>query len=165
MDTIFDGLTSTGSNNVAFKTGLVPKLIVGGRFLLTENLDVGLLSTTNFHKNRTIQDFTVVANLHPGNSLGISGSYTITGKGHNTMGLGLASRVGPFNLYIISDYVPLSYDLISLSSKDNASPVDIPLPITYNVNLRIGLNLVFGCRKHKRLSQDKPLYSSSEWMF
>jgi hypothetical protein len=165
FDTIFDGLTSSGRNNVAFKTGLTPKLVAGGRFFLNEDFDIGLLSTTNFHKHRTTNDLTFVANLHPSSAFGLSASYSLVGKGHNTMGVGIGMRIGPFNFYLVSDYVPFYYDMLHYSAEDNGPTNDLPMPITYNMNLKLGVNLVFGYRKNKRLSQDTPLYNSSEWMF
>jgi len=69
-------------------------------------------------------------------------SYSIIGKNYTNFGLGLSLRLGPFNMYFITDQTPSGY----------------LLPETINsVNFRFGLNLAFGCSKIPKKLKDRPL--------
>lgn len=161
LDTIKSNLAVTGASE-PFTTYLRPKIIVGGRVFLTPGFDLGLLAKTEFYKSKINQDFTVLANWHPFRALSISASYSLLNKTYSNFGVGLGLKFGPLNMYVISDYIPMFRD--DIPSDD--LPFAIPLPVDmHNANLRFGLNLVFGCNKAKRMSQDKPLFNSSNWMF
>jgi hypothetical protein len=69
---------------------------------------------------------------------------------YNNFGIGLNFKVGPFNLYAITDNAPLANNVISVD--DNTS---FPFPYkSKTFNFRLGLNLVFGCKDPLR---DKPM--------
>lgn len=161
LDTLKSSLELTGSSE-AFTTHLRPKLIVGGRFFLTPGFDLGLLSRTEFLKDKLNQDFILLANWNPFRGFSLSASYSLLDKTYSTFGVGLGFKVGPFNMFVVSDNVPVFWDYVPVEEL----PVNLPVPANlYHANLRFGLNLVFGCNKAKRMSQDKPIFNSTNWMY
>ncbi len=164
LDSLKENVEVTGST-YSFARSLTPKVILGGRYFLSDGFDIGLLSKTSFYRTKTTQELTLLADLHPTKGFSVSGSYSLAGKSRSTFGLGLGLKFLWGNLYMIYDYIPLKYNVIK---QDPEIPVigGIPFPLDYSkANVRIGLNLIFGCRKAKKLKQDKPLFNSSEWMF
>lgn len=165
IESVFDSLSEnlyiTGVES-PFTTYLNPKLIVGGRLFLTKGFDVGLLSKTVFYSQNTEQDFILLANLHPSRSFSLSASYSLTSKTHDIIGLGLGIKAGPFNWYLIADYLPTKRNDLTIEGV----PIKIPTPVNlYNLSFRVGFNLMVGGRKQKKLSQDLPLFRSTDWVF
>lgn len=161
LDTIKANLEVTGSNE-PFTTYLRPKIIVGGRLFLTQGFDVGVLYKTEYFKKKVNQDITLLANWHPFKAFSLSASYSLLSKSYSTFGLGMGLKLGPLNMYIISDYIPAYWDTLP----QDGLPFNVPIPAElYNANIRLGLNLVFGCNQAKRMGQDKPLFNSSNWLF
>lgn len=166
LDTISSNLELKGSSE-AFTTRLNPKIIVGGRYFLSPGFDVGVLYKTEFLNEKINQNIILLADWHPFKGFSLSGSYTLLGKTYSSFGLGMGFKVGPFNMYLVSDYIPMYHDNIPAEDLSLDVPFEnIPLPVDlYNFNFRLGMNLVFGCNKVKRQSQDKPLLNSTNWMF
>lgn len=157
LDTLQSSFRVTGSGQ-SFKTYLSSKAYIGGRFFLTPAFDIGLLSRIELFKRHASTNIHLVANWRPSTVFGISTSYGLLDGSYSTYGLGFTTRIGPFNLYIVTDDIPTSYNI--LRDKD----FDIPLPRNmYSYNIRFGLNLVFGCNKVKKLMKDKPMYYSLEY--
>jgi hypothetical protein len=152
-DSIKASLEFRGNDN-SFKTYLSPKIYVGGRYFITRNLDVGLLSRIDFTPAGTQANVMLMANYRPISLLGISASYRPFGGTAQTFGVGASLRLGPLNLYLVSDYIPTSYKKVN----------NIPVPASQKYfNFRAGLNLVFGCNQKKKLMRDKPMYYSDEY--
>ncbi|MBN1115664.1 MAG: hypothetical protein JXA77_00545 [Bacteroidales bacterium] len=155
------------STSSPFTTRLDPKIIAGGRIFLTPGLSVGLLSVTEIEQTRTTQDFILLGNLHPRKGFSLSASYSLFGKSHKSFGLGMGTRVGPFNTFWAFDYIPMQVDKLTSESLDKIPLIHgIPIPVDmYKINFRFGGNFVFGCRKQKKLSRDLPLYQSTDWQY
>jgi hypothetical protein len=124
-----------------FFTSLGPKIYLGGRYYFSENLDVALLSRTRFFSGRVQQSFTLSANTRPIRGISLSASYSIMNHSYNNLGLGLALRLGPFQLFTMSDM--FSAGLWPQKSQ--------------SFNVRFGLNFVFGCNKERRILKDEPM--------
>ena len=69
-------------------------------------------------------------------------SYSVYDGHYHNLGLGLSLRLGPLNLYFITDQAPSVYL--------------VPQNIN-SLNFRLGLNLVAGCRKEAKKMKDRPL--------
>lgn len=152
-DTIKSSLEFTG-NNDPFKTYLAPKIYIGGRYFITKTLDVGILSRIDFTPAGTQANLMLLANYRPISMVGLSASYKPFGGTAQSFGVGASLRLGPVNIYLVSDYVPTSYKKVN----------NIPVPASQKYfNLRAGLNLVFGCNERKKLMRDKPMYYSTEY--
>ena len=155
-DTLKTDLSLSGTD-APFTTTLNPKILVGGRYFLTQGFDVGVLSRTEFYPTFVDQDVVLLANWHPIPMISVSGSYSLFSQ--QTFGFGLGLILGPLNFYAILDDVPFKYDLAKTES------VPLPLPVAQtDYNVRFGLNLVFGCNQKKKAKQDKPLFNSSDWI-
>lgn len=163
LDYVWDSIkgnfdVSGGSD--PFKTTLDPKVFVGGSYSLFPTLDVGLLARFDLLESGMESNLMVHGNWHPSTVFAIGASYNPFGKRASTFGLALTSRLGPFHLYVVADYRAFKYNLYESES------LPIPIPLAVNrtrFNLRLGLNLVFGCNQQKRLSKDKPMYYSEDY--
>ena len=152
-DSISSSLEFRGNNN-SFTTRLSPKMYVGGRYFITPKLDVGLLSRIDFTPTDTRASLMLLANWRPVSLVGLSASYQPIGGTSQTIGLAVSLRLGPVNIYMVSDYIPITYKKVN----------NIPLPTSQKYfNLRAGLNVVFGCNEVKKLMRDKPMYYSDEY--
>jgi hypothetical protein len=156
-DTLKSSFKVTGSDQ-GFKTYLTSKVYFGGRFFLTPAFDVGAISRFEFFKKDISSNITLLADWRPSTVFGISVSYGLLDGSYSTFGLGLTSRVGPCNFYIVTDDIPTTYNVIK---KGNSSI--LILNKMYSYNLRFGFNLVFGNNKIKKLLKDKPMYYSTEY--
>lgn len=120
---------------------LGPRIYVGGKYSLNERVDLGLLARTRFRAGKVKQSFTLSANTRPIRGVSFSASYSVMNRAYNNLGLGLGLRLGPFQVYTVSDMISAGL------WPDN----------TRAFNLRFGLNLVFGCNREKRLLDDEPM--------
>ncbi len=129
------------------------KLYVGGKYQIIEEISVGLLSRTEIFKGRIREQLTLSANFYPIKEIAASLSYSVMYRSFNNFGIGLSFKPGPFNIYIISDNIPLTFAM------EQSSGVPIPHK-TRVLNFRFGFNLVFGCDKEKAKMKDQPLIRS-----
>ena len=143
-------LNNTDSED-PYTSFLGAKLYVGGKYQIIEEISVGLLSCTEIFKGRIREQLTLSANFYPIKEIAASLSYSIMNKSFNNFGIGLSFKPGPFNIYIISDNIPLTFAVEQSS--------DIPIPHkTRTLNFRFGFNLIFMCDKKK--VKDRPLIRS-----
>jgi hypothetical protein len=110
------------------------------------------------------QSVTLSANLNLGNSLSTSICYTAENRRFDNLGAGLSFRAGIFQFYVLTDRIPLMWNVIKgdittndlIGSGTHTEPYSFPLPATWNTfNLRLGLNLVFGNKNKQK--QDMPM--------
>ncbi len=145
LETLVDSLTESfkfSSTNQAYRTWLPTKLYLGASFYVHPKISFGVLSRTEFYKKDLRQQFTLSANLYPIRMISTSFSYSIIEGSYKNLGLGLALKAFPFNFYILTDTGPSAYFW--------------PTEANY-VNLRIGMNLMFGCKQKKGVKYDLPL--------
>lgn len=143
-----DQVTDSLKENIRFSYAgdqylhfLGPRIFVGGNYSLNERVDLGLLSRTRFFGGEVYQSFTLSANTRPIRGISLSASYSVMNRAYNNLGLGLALRLGPFQVYTVSDVV--SAGLWPEETKA--------------FNLRFGLNFVFGCNPARRILKDEPM--------
>jgi hypothetical protein len=111
---------------------------------------VGLLSYSRFIGKQIREAVTISGNLNIGNIFSTSLSYTAENSRYDNLGAGLAVRAGVTQFYLITDRIPVSWNRI----KDKSS--NIIIPSNWNtINLRLGMNLVFGNRQKEK--KDKPM--------
>lgn len=158
LDSLKESLNITGSNE-AFVTTLHPKVTLGGRYFLTQGFDVGFLSRMDLYPSYVESDILLLANWRPIPMIAISGSYSLLKGNLNTFGLGLGLRLGPLNFYSVIDHLPFQYDMANVDGASFPMPVDVS-----EYSVKFGFNLLFGCNQKKKLVQDKPLFSSSDWI-
>jgi hypothetical protein len=152
-ENFFDSLKTVfafTSDSDPYYTMLPVKLYIGGTYQVIDQIGFGILSRTEYYKRKLREQLTLSANLSPLKILTFSFSYTLFNNTYNNFGFGFSSRLGPFNLYLITDNVPTGYAV------EQSSGMIIPYDSRV-LNLRIGMNLVFGCRKDKKKMGDLPL--------
>jgi hypothetical protein len=131
------------STNNPYRTWLPTKVYLGASFYVHPKISFGILSRTEFYNKSLRQQFTMSANLYPIRMISTSFSYSFIEGSYKNIGLGLSLKAAPFNFYLITDTGP--------------SILFWPTEAKY-VNLRIGMNLMFGCKKQKSLPKyDMPL--------
>jgi len=133
-----------------FKTWLSPGVTFGGSYRLNKTFSLGLLSYTKFVNSNIREALTFSGNINLGTAISAGISYTISSGRYDNLGIGLAARAGIFQLYAIADRIPLAIN--NLDTEGGTVPMPGELNI---VNLRVGLNLLFGNKIRQR--EDKPM--------
>lgn len=156
-DSIMDDFNVLESNK-AFRTGIEPSVYVGGRYYVSEEFDVGLLSRTKFYDDHIREDLTLSTNFRPSRAFQLSFSYSLIDASYSNFGIGASIRIGPGHLYVVTDDISL-----------NRYRYPVDLPITPGIssdansyNIRFGFMLMLGCNKEKKEMQDRPLLYSDE---
>jgi hypothetical protein len=138
------------NSKASFTTYLPFGISFGGSYNVTKKFSVGLLSYTRVIDKQLREALTLSANINLGNALSTSVSYTAANKRYDNFGAGLAFRTGIVQFYLVTDRIPVMWNKI----KDKSSTIVIPA--SWNtVNLRLGMNLVFGNRNKEK--SDKPM--------
>jgi hypothetical protein len=120
---------------------LGPKVFIGGSYEVSDRVDFGLLSRTTFFGGNLNQSITLSANTRPIPGVSFSASYSVMNGAFNNLGAGLGLRLGPLQLFAVSD----------------VASAGLWLGETKAINLRAGLNFVFGCNRKKRILDDEPM--------
>lgn len=143
-DSFLDSLEATydkfTASPVEYRTYLPTKIFLGGAFYPHPKISFGLLSRTEIFRGDVNQQFTVSANFNPIRFFSATLSYSVLNNTYQNLGFGLALNAVPFNLYILTDTGPTVYFF--------------PEKAKY-MNLKIGMNIVIGCKKEKKF--DLPL--------
>jgi hypothetical protein len=114
-----------------FSTFLNANAYLGASYDVANFLNFGFLSRTSYYNRSIHQAFTLSANFKPVNSFSASISYSIMNREYKNLGLGLAYRLGPIQLYLVTDNLYTAF-----------------MPKNSKVyNFMLGLNMVFGCNK------------------
>jgi hypothetical protein len=155
LDSLKDSFVVTTTHS-PYTTWLSPGLTIGGSYNLTRDLSFGLLSYTRFIGKQVKESLTLSTNLNVGNAFSFSLGYSIQNHRADNLGAGLAFRAGFVQFYFIADRVPINWEKIKM---DQGSAVTVPS--NWNtVNLRLGMNLVFGNKVKKK--DDKPMIQSDQ---
>ena len=149
VDTLIDEFDYIPSND-AYTTFLSSKLYLGFNYHVSKRSSFGVVTQSQLYKNRFINQITFSANLYPAKILATSFSYTIQNYSYNNLGFALGSTLGPLNMYFVLDNIPIVW----------AREVNDNYPIPHkmkDINFKLGLNLVFGTNRQKKLLKDKPM--------
>ncbi len=149
LDSVINEALDSISNDLIFAPGsaysqrLNTKLYVGASFHLTPKISFGILSRTDFLKEKVAEQITASANLTTGRLLNFTLSYSYMQANFSNVGAGISLNAGPLNLYLVSD---------------NALNILFWPEQTRSVNVWLGLNLMFGYKPiMKELYLDRPL--------
>jgi hypothetical protein len=157
---------SITNDNKPFKTSLPVGISVGGSFNLTKSISLGILSHSILSGKQVREALSLSANVNLGNSLSTSICYTAENGRFDNLGAGLAFRLGIFQIYFISDRIPIAWSRIKYEttetipipggSREEKTPHQFILPKSWNTfNFRLGMNLSFGNKAKKK--NDKPM--------
>lgn len=121
-----------GKEPESYRTGLPAQFYLSARYELARNLHANGLLFSEIYNGRFMPAFSAAINKEFGRRLSTSLSYTMVNRSYNNIGAGLSFRLTPFQLYLVSDNI-------------------ISTPVFYRsakaLNMRLGMNLVFGYRK------------------
>lgn len=154
LEELGDSLLNTfefSSSEEGYTTGLPAKLYLAASYQPLDFLSLGVLSRTTMGMG-VRESLTLSGTLLAGDVLTTSLSYTMTNRSFNNFGFGLGVKGGPLQLYMVLDQIPATW--VAFSGNNGADRVVIPNRLDY-MNLRVGLNLLFG-RTKKRMA-DTPM--------
>jgi hypothetical protein len=130
------------SVNKPYTTFLSGKVYLGAAYEINDKVKFGVIDRARIYNQHFFNQLTLSANVMPIQIFSATLSYSIIGQKYMNFGLGLSLRLGPFNMYFITDQAPSGY----------LFPDQIN-----SANFRLGLNLVFGCAKIPKKLKDRPL--------
>jgi len=141
---------NVSNTKAPFTTYLPFGISLGGSYNVTKRFSVGLLSYSRIIGKQLREALTLSANLNLGNAFSTSISYTAENHRYDNLGAGVAFRAGIIQFYLLSDRIPIMWNKIK-NDKSN-----VMVPANWNtINLRLGMNLVFGNRIREK--NDKPM--------
>lgn len=138
---VMDDLTDSISNAFKFRdnTGssyskaLPTKLYLGGSYKLNDYLNFGAVSRSEIYDGHFRPSLTLSANTRIARHFSASLSYSMVNNSYNNVGIGLASRLGPLQVYAVSDNI--------LAIHPNTAQL---------ANFRFGINMLFGTKDKKQ---------------
>jgi hypothetical protein len=167
-----DALTSLGDslkNSIdyhtthnKFNTPLAPMLYIGGTYHLNKAVSVGLLSRSTFWKNGFRQNFNLSLYLQPYSFVAFNIGINQQIKGNTYLGAGFSLNLGPFQFYLLSDYIPIRYSTIRIHNGDElGNEISFVPERQKSVIVRTGFNILFGQHGY----QNKPMLDkgTSSW--
>ncbi len=122
-----------------YSTSLQPKVYLGGTYKLGKRMKAGLLFRGLFYDDEFYPSVTLSGNFKLTRWFEAVASWSMINDVYNNVGVGFITRLGPIQLFMISD---------------NALGVVIPQS-TQNINLRMGINLAFGRQKKEEKKKTK----------
>ena len=147
LDSLDNNLIIHQNKGNKYTTALPTKIYLGGTYLVNKNMQIGLLSRTEFFKKKMYQQLTFSTSFFPNSGFTPTFSYSLMNKSYFNLGFGLSVKVGWVNLYFVSDNIPVIF----------AEEVNDGYPVphkTKSANFHFGMNLLFGCNK---AFKDRPI--------
>lgn len=146
-DEILDNLKGLGNeiietiktdDGTPYNTMINATFAVGAEYgILNNKISFGALNRLMFNNQHIHDEVTISANFRPADWFKTTISYSFIDGRWGNIGLGLNLRAGMFNMFLIADYLPLSWANI-VSAERN---INIPVPNrTQRVNLQAGLS-------------------------
>lgn len=142
LDSLSSRLEPTEVTGEAYSSFLPGRMYLSGSYALNRTVSANLLLMGELFNGRFNSG--VSANIHKefGRRMSMSVSYTANNRSFNNLGMGLSFNLKPIQLYFVSDNL-LSAPFALLTSNE----LNPYLRSTQNLNLRFGINLVFGWDK------------------
>jgi len=116
---------------------LQPKIMIGATYKMNDRINFGGLIASKIYKQKFQSGLILSANSRFAKYFTASLSWSYINRSANNLGLGIALGRVPFQFYIISD---------------NVTGMIWPQS-TKNLNLRFGLNIIFGCFRKENVSE------------
>ena len=136
VDRIVDGLTDSEIDvALGYRTSLSPQFYAGGKYFFSDHTNIGFLLNPSRFMGDWYMAYSMSMNTRLGRWLGFSANYSVYNKSYFNLGAGFSLRVGPVQLYAVSDN--LNY-LISGGAAKNA-------------HLQMGMNILFYERKYPKV--------------
>lgn len=126
-----------------YTTGLNTKIYLGANISVKEWLDFGLLYRGAIVNKKLYSSYTASANLNFFKGWAYSVSYSVMDGLANNVGMGLAYKVGPFQMYLITDNIAAPFWSVNQSDFS-----DKWIRNTRRANVSFGMNFML-CGKNK----------------
>lgn len=140
----------------AFRTNLPVTILAGGSINLVKFFSLGILSESRIYAGNLKQSFIFSGNFYVGKVVSASLSYTLANSSYNNLGLGLAVKAGPVQIYLIADKIPLTWDKIYIEDSGNNTFKGVNVPSNLSMlTMQAGVNIVFG--RPVSTKTDKPM--------
>jgi hypothetical protein len=94
------------------------------------------------------QQVTGSVTLYPLQFFGATLSYTVANRMYDNLGMGFIFRGGPWQIYFMSERIPVMWNRLKEGGYVPAYGKE--------VNIRMGMNLVFGVNAKRKLKKDQP---------
>lgn len=139
-DSLINSYTASFDNNRGYVKALAATVRLGADYdLVKKKINLGLLCVKTFGGRYRYNEVLASANFRPFYWFNASVSYGLINGNMGSLGLGLNLIGGPFNFFVATDYMPLSY-----------TSNNIPYKSKY-VNGHVGLSFTFKDRVRKPL--------------
>ncbi len=124
---IFEPSMQTSS----YTSFLTPKAYIGGTYQFNDKIRTGLLLRSAFFQNDWHPSLTVSGNFRLKKWFEATASYSMINNTYSNIGLGFTAKAKWFQFFMMTDNV---WGFIWPQA-------------THNINFRMGMNLIFGCKK------------------
>ena len=124
-----------------FKTPLTPVFHAAATYQLSKSVSAGFLSRTVFWEQGVRQSFNASFNLQPYSFVSFNAGATYQVKGGAYLGGGFTILLGPLQIYLLADYLPIYYSTFQADDGDKISYFPERLRTE---TIRFGVNLIFG---------------------
>ncbi|RLD51781.1 MAG: hypothetical protein DRI94_05075 [Bacteroidetes bacterium] len=142
IDTLMNVFNPT-IEETAYRTSLNSKIYLGANLKITNWLNTGFLYKGIFFNKSLISAWSFSANANLFKALSYSVSYTIMNASANNIGMGLAYKAGPFQMYLITDNMAAPFWAVNGSNFS-----DEWLKNTKTFNFSFGLNFLICGNKY-----------------
>lgn len=140
QDSIFKAFEFDTIASSPYTRSLSPRMFIGGTYSFNEKHSVGVLMQSRFFDGEMFNNYSVNYVGRVSRAFQYTVSYSIVNNTFNNVGAGLSARLGPVQLYLVSDNV---FHMIF--------PANLQ-----TTNLRVGLNLAFYEKKVKKSKTKTP---------
>ncbi|MFK8045654.1 MAG: DUF5723 family protein [Crocinitomicaceae bacterium] len=137
---VFDEITDSLQNlsniqetNNTYSTNLYSKIYLGGNFNVTKFFNLGLVWYNSFNPSRYVTGLNFSANVKLKHRLAVTANYSVYNYRDSNVGIGLSSRGGPVQFYIMSDNV---FAILKPESTKN-------LHLSFGLSFQIGKSFEF----------------------
>ena len=137
-DSLFSAFEFDTVSGQSYSRSLSPRLFLGGTYSFNEKHAVGILMQSRFFAGQMYSNYSVNYVGRVSRAFQYTVSYSIINNTFNNIGAGISARLGPVQLYLVSDNV---FHMVFPSNLQST-------------NLRVGLNLAF---YEKKIKKTKPV--------
>ncbi len=141
--------TKPGLNHDLFKSSTYPKLNLGLALYPTQWAVLGFNYRAVFLPTAVLKSYNFALALNFMNGWTLAGTYTIYPDSYNNFGFGLATKLGPVQLYVLADNMSLANFGVSFFTNRNTPPEQNSATLWVKdsnlASLMFGINFNFGC--------------------
>ena len=135
LNNAFDQLNAT-LNNKSYVSFLPPRVYFNYQYHYTKSTDLNLLFSGKIYRYKVLPSFAASVNQRIFKNFYGAASWSFNNKSFKNFGLGIVVGRSPLQLYAFTD------NILGIMDPLNSR----------NINLRFGINFIFGCKKKVKLN-------------